>query len=97
MLKKTKRAEIIFNKLSRLGLLVVYFYQRSFALFLGGACRFQPSCSEYAVSALKTSDFPKAVKLIIKRLLKCQPFGPYGYDPVPCCEKKDIKRQIYGK
>jgi putative membrane protein insertion efficiency factor len=52
-------------------------------LFLGGACRFEPSCSEYAVEAVKIHKPFYAIKLIFIRLSKCRPGGPCGCDPVP--------------
>ncbi len=48
-----------------------------------GACRFKPTCSEYAVEALTKYGFIKGWYLTIKRILKCNPFGGKGYDPVP--------------
>lgn len=50
---------------------------------LGPACRFIPSCSEYAVVALKQHSFLNASKLILNRLGRCRPGGSCGYDPVP--------------
>jgi putative membrane protein insertion efficiency factor len=52
------------------------------AIFFGGACRFQPSCSDYALEALETQPPIKAVGMILKRLARCRPFGPVGFDPV---------------
>lgn len=51
--------------------------------WLGGNCRFSPSCSEYAVECLEKYPTKTAIILIFKRLLKCHPFGHAGYDPVP--------------
>lgn len=46
-------------------------------------CRFYPTCSNYAIEALKKYGFFKGWYLSIKRLLKCHPLGKKGYDPVP--------------
>lgn len=52
------------------------------------ACRFTPTCSEYAIEAYEKHGFFYGTYLTIKRLLKCAPFGSYGYDPVPNRRKK---------
>ena len=46
-------------------------------------CRFKPTCSEYALQCLKKHPPIRACQLIIKRILRCQPFCSGGYDPVP--------------
>jgi len=63
-------------------LLLVYLYRLCFKPFNGACCRFYPSCSEYALDALKKKGGLKGGWLISKRLLKCGPWHPGGYDPV---------------
>jgi hypothetical protein len=46
-------------------------------------CRFTPSCSTYALEAVETYGAGRGSYLTIRRLLRCRPFGPSGYDPVP--------------
>lgn len=57
-------------------------YQRYISPLFPPACRYYPSCSRYAVDALKTRWLPVAVAMIIWRLLRCNPFSRGGYDPV---------------
>ena len=47
------------------------------------ACRFVPSCSQYAVEALDRYGARKALPLVLRRLARCRPRGPFGFDPVP--------------
>ncbi|MRG85282.1 membrane protein insertion efficiency factor YidD [Salinibacillus xinjiangensis] len=53
------------------------------------SCRFQPTCSEYGLEAYKRFGAIKGTYLTVKRVLKCQPLHPGGFDPVP--EKKKSK------
>ena len=46
-------------------------------------CRFTPSCSSYAVEALQVHGTARGLWLTVRRLLRCRPFGPSGWDPVP--------------
>ncbi len=70
------------NKLTRVSILFVRVYQGTFALFLGGNCRFSPSCSEYAKESFEKFGFLKGLQLTTLRLSKCHPLGSHGYDPV---------------
>lgn len=61
----------------------IRFYQRFISPLLGNHCRFEPSCSQYAVEALETHGVVKGGLYALWRLLRCQPFCKGGYDPVP--------------
>jgi len=63
---------------------LILFYQATFAHFLGGRCRYYPSCSHYAIEAYEKFSFFKASFLVLKRLGSCHPFSRKAfYDPVP--------------
>jgi uncharacterized protein len=67
----------------KVAIMLVKFYQVSIRPMLPNACRYTPSCSEYAVTALDKHGFFKGGWLACKRILRCNPFGGQGYDPVP--------------
>jgi putative membrane protein insertion efficiency factor len=58
-------------------------YQRLISPMLGPHCRFTPSCSEYAIGAIRTHGAVRGSWLAVKRVVRCQPFFSGGYDPVP--------------
>lgn len=59
-------------------------YKYSISPLLGDSkCRYQPSCSTYAIEALQKHGLFKGGYLAIKRILSCHPWGGHGYDPVP--------------
>jgi uncharacterized protein len=58
-------------------------WQRTFSQVLPPSCRFTPSCSQYGVEALQKYGALKGGWLTLKRIGRCQPFNPGGYDPVP--------------
>ena len=62
---------------------VVRFYRRFLSPLKPACCRFTPTCSAYALEALRVHGAFKGSVLTIKRILRCQPFGGSGYDPVP--------------
>jgi len=68
---------------ARLLLGFVRFYQISLSVFFGGACKFYPSCSNYAYEAISRFGARRGVVLALKRLARCRPFTRGGYDPVP--------------
>ncbi len=68
---------------ARLLIVSVRLYQSSLGVFLGGHCRFHPTCSQYAVEALEARGAVRGSWLTLRRILRCHPFGGGGYDPVP--------------
>lgn len=61
---------------------LVFFYQRYISPLKKPSCRFYPTCSHYAVEAINKYGALKGVFMAIKRIGKCHPFNPGGYDPV---------------
>ena len=57
--------------------------------FSGGACRFTPTCSQYAIEAIEVHGAIKGSWLAFKRIMRCNPFFKGGFDPVP--PKKDVE------
>jgi len=62
---------------------LIKIYQVIISPWLGPKCRFTPTCSQYAVEALKKYGPFKGLWLAIKRISRCHPWGGHGYDPVP--------------
>lgn len=74
----------LWRQLPRLLLIfLVRFYQLTLSPILGGACRYYPSCSEYAIEALEKHGALRGGWLAIRRIGRCHPFRPGGIDPVP--------------
>lgn len=68
--------------MTRLLLGLVWLYRTCLSPFLPGACRYTPTCSQYASEALCKHGAARGTLLACRRLLRCHPFGPFGYDPV---------------
>ena len=66
---------------------LIRLYQVTLSPVFGGACRFEPSCSAYALEAIDRHGARRGMKLAGARLLRCHPFGTAGFDPVPDIEK----------
>jgi uncharacterized protein len=58
-------------------------YRRFISPYLAPRCRFYPSCSQYALDALRVHGAARGLWLTVRRLARCHPFNPGGYDPVP--------------
>ncbi|HLW48050.1 MAG TPA: membrane protein insertion efficiency factor YidD [bacterium] len=65
------------------GVGAIRWYQRWISPHLAPSCRFFPSCSEYATGAVEGHGLLRGGWLAVRRLLRCHPFHPGGYDPVP--------------
>jgi len=68
---------------ARILLLGVDAYRVALSPLLGGFCRYWPSCSLYALEALRRHGARRGTELALRRLSRCHPFHPGGYDPVP--------------
>ena len=69
--------------MTTLAIALVRGYQMLLSPFAGGACRFHPSCSEYAVEAIATHGSLRGLRLALARIARCHPFARAGFDPVP--------------
>jgi putative membrane protein insertion efficiency factor len=67
----------------RLVLALIRLYQKTISKALPPSCRFTPSCSQYAYEAISKYGFLKGGWMGFKRVLRCNPWNPGGYDPVP--------------
>lgn len=64
-------------------LLIIKIYQHTLSRLFGNVCRFEPSCSSYALACLEGHGALRGALLSLLRLCKCHPFHPGGYDPPP--------------
>lgn len=69
-------------------ILFIRFYQRFISPLKPPTCRFYPTCSHYGLEAIRRFGALKGGYLTVKRILKCHPFHPGGFDPVPEKEQK---------
>ena len=78
--------------LATLLIFLIRLYQRALSPLLGKVCRFEPSCSRYAVACLETHGAGRGSLLSILRLCKCHPFHAGGYDPPPPAANLHVAR-----
>ncbi len=64
-------------------LMLVQIYRHTVSPLLGANCRYQPTCSEYAIEALRLHGAFRGTALAARRIARCHPWGESGYDPVP--------------
>jgi uncharacterized protein len=78
-----KVLNILHSFLIQLMILPVRIYQYTLSPLLPNSCRHQPTCSQYAIDALRLHGVIKGSALALWRILRCNPWGTSGYDPVP--------------
>ena len=78
-----KVLHLINRLLTQLLLLPIYFYRNCISPLTPPTCRFTPTCSQYAIEAIRKHGPFKGLYLAVRRLLRCHPSGGSGYDPVP--------------
>jgi hypothetical protein len=77
--------------LAHIAALPVRAYRLLLSPWLGLSCRYQPTCSAYALEALEKHGAIRGIWLTIRRIARCHPGGGSGYDPVPDREKRDAR------
>lgn len=75
--------KVVWSIPARVAIAGVMAYQAMIRPLLMGACKYCPSCSEYAIEALRTHGLVRGMYLAIARLVRCHPLAHGGYDPVP--------------
>ena len=71
------------NLLAKLLIGLIRLYQITLSPYIGRACRYTPTCSNYGIEAIRKHGPFKGFWLTFKRVLSCNPWGGSGYDPVP--------------
>ncbi|MCB0036659.1 MAG: membrane protein insertion efficiency factor YidD [Anaerolineales bacterium] len=69
--------------MKHVALFIIRVYQKVISPLFPPSCRFQPTCSHYGYEAIQKYGFVKGGWLTVKRVARCHPFNPGGYDPVP--------------
>lgn len=74
--------------MSKILIWFINIYKKYISPILPNACRFTPTCSQYAIEAIEVHGAIKGTLLSVYRILRCNPFSKGGYDPVPVKEEK---------
>ncbi|NJL68029.1 MAG: membrane protein insertion efficiency factor YidD [Microcoleus sp. SM1_3_4] len=74
---------INYQLMKRLAIQTIRVYKMAISPYLPNACRFQPTCSQYAIEAIERFGVARGSLMAAGRILRCNPFHPGGFDPVP--------------
>jgi len=80
------------GRAQRVLLALVRGYRLFFSAWLGGACRFEPTCSMYALEAIERHGAAAGAYLACRRIVRCHPLCPGGFDPVPTAAPHPFRR-----
>jgi|TARA_B110000263_G_scaffold4714_1_gene3992 putative membrane protein insertion efficiency factor len=69
--------------MKKIPIFFILIYQRFISPLVGPSCRFHPTCSEYSIQAITKYGVVKGTALSVKRILRCNPWGGSGIDPIP--------------
>jgi uncharacterized protein len=78
--------------IKKLFIRLIKFYQRFISPLTPPTCRFYPTCSQYGLEAITRYGALKGGWLTVKRIVKCQPFHPGGFDPVPARNQGELEQ-----
>jgi hypothetical protein len=81
-------APVVAAVVQRSLLALIRVYQLALSPWLGGRCRFDPTCSVYAAEALRRFGVARGLRLALCRLGRCHPWGGSGYDPLPPIDER---------
>jgi len=88
------KADLVGTAPALLGIGVVRVYQWTLRPLIGAHCRFWPSCSEYAVEALRLHGAARGTVMATRRILRCNPWNEGGVDLVPRCDGDTVDRNM---
>ena len=80
------------SPLAHIAALPIRLYRLVFSPWVGFNCRYQPTCSAYALDALERHGAFRGGWMALKRIARCNPWGARGYDPVPGADEHDSER-----
>ncbi len=98
LVKWSKKVISFLKKVLSLFLIgIIKFYQLFVSPVLPSSCRFYPTCSNYSIQAIKRFGPVKGGYLSVRRVLRCNPWNPGGYDPVPEKEENNWKKEHFSQ